>query len=273
MVAVSRRSFLSGLGAVSVVLGVPGAAVAHGRHAGVRFGCFNIHHGASPDDVMDLERVAVRIEAMGCDVIGLQEVDRFWKRSDYLDEPAWLAERLGMHVAFGANLDLDPEEPGKPRREYGTAMLSRWEITEQENTLLPNVGDHEQRGLLRTVVAQPDGPLTFATTHLTHESEDERITQAKKVVEILGGEPRATVLVGDFNAQPGDESIAVVTGAFTDSWAVVGDGDGFTYPSTGPESRIDYVFVSPDITPSAIMVETADPEASDHLPVHGEFTM
>ena len=273
MVAVSRRTFLAGLGAVSVILGVPGTAAARDRRDGVRFGSFNIHHGASPDDVMDLERVAARIEAMDCDVIGLQEVDRFWKRSDYLDEPAWLAERLGMHAAFGANLDLAPEDPDQPRREYGTAVLSRWPISEHENTLLPVVGDHEQRGLLRAVVDAEDGPLTFAVTHLTHESEDERVAQAQQVVKLLGTDATRTVLVGDFNAEPGAASIDVVTGVFADGWAQAGEGDGFTYPSVNPETRIDYVFASGDVAASSMVVELADPEASDHLPVHGEFTL
>ncbi|ADD40616.1 endonuclease/exonuclease/phosphatase family protein [Stackebrandtia nassauensis] len=270
--AVSRRSLLGGLaiGAIGVTLGAPGTASA--RRAEARFGCFNIHHGASPDDVMDLERIARRIEALNCDVIGLQEVDRFWKRSGFVDEPAWLAERLGLEVAFGANLDLAPEEPGRPRRQYGTAVLSRWPIAESENTLLPKSGDDEQRGLLRTVLDAPGGAFVFANTHLQHGTDESvRVAQAELIIEILGDAPQRTVLVGDFNAEPGAESIDVIANRLPDAWAAAGDGDGLTYPSDNPHARIDFVFAAPDVKPAAMAVDAEDPSASDHLPLSGTF--
>ena len=59
-----------------------------------------------------------------------------------------------MHVVFGANLDLEPPSPGTPRRQYGTAVLSRYPIISWSNTLLPK-GDpaEEQRGLLSAVLS------------------------------------------------------------------------------------------------------------------------
>ena len=86
---------------------------------------FNIHHGAGTDDRLDLERVAAEIKRTGAAVVGLQEVDRFWsERSAFVDQAQWLADRLGMHVVYGANLDLDPPALDRPRRQYGTAILS-----------------------------------------------------------------------------------------------------------------------------------------------------
>ena len=67
---------------------------------------YNIHHGAGYDGVLDLERIAVLIEKSGADVIGLQEVDRHWsERSNWVDQPAWLAKRLKMHYGYAANLE------------------------------------------------------------------------------------------------------------------------------------------------------------------------
>ncbi|WP_406740684.1 endonuclease/exonuclease/phosphatase family protein [Streptomyces atratus] len=93
-----------------------------------------MHHGAGTDDVLDLKRIAGVVKDTGADVIGLQEVDRqevdrHWSsRSDFADQAQWLADRLHMHVVYGANLDLDPEQAGDPRRQYGTAILSRFPV-------------------------------------------------------------------------------------------------------------------------------------------------
>ena len=76
---------------------------------------FNIHHGAGTDDRLDLERVAADIQRTRAAVVGLQEVDRYWgDRSAFVDQAQWLANRLGMNVVYGANLDLDPPTPDRP---------------------------------------------------------------------------------------------------------------------------------------------------------------
>ena len=89
-------------------------------------------------------------EQSGADVIGLQEVDRHWDvRSNWVDQPAWFAQRLKMHYAYAANLDLPPVNPGEPNRQYGTAILSRYPIKAFNNTLLPKYPAGEHRGLRR----------------------------------------------------------------------------------------------------------------------------
>ncbi|WP_350278838.1 hypothetical protein [Kribbella sp. HUAS MG21] len=40
-----------------------------------------------------------------------------------------------MNYVFAANLDWDPPEPGKPRRQYGTLVLSKYPIVDSRNTL------------------------------------------------------------------------------------------------------------------------------------------
>ena len=78
--------------------------------------------------------------------MGLQEVDRHVHvRSNVVDQASWLARRLRMDVAFGANPDEDPLTPGAPRRQYGTAVLSRPHIPTSTNTLLPPPEGGEQR--------------------------------------------------------------------------------------------------------------------------------
>jgi endonuclease/exonuclease/phosphatase family metal-dependent hydrolase len=179
------RMFISTLvAAAALAAGAAGPAAAAEPHAPDRelsVATYNIHHGAGVDDRLDLERIAREIERGGADVIGLQEVDRRWSaRSEFVDQASWLAERLGMHVAYAANLDLDPLEPGQPRRQYGTAVLSRFPILSGHNTLLPRPRGGEQRGLLETVLNVRGVRVRFANTHLQHNSAEERLAQTQR---------------------------------------------------------------------------------------------
>jgi len=110
----------------------------------VRAMSFNIHHGVGIDDRLDLQRIADVVNTEDADIVGLQEVDRYWSaRSDFVDQASWLARALNMHVVYGANLDLDPSTPDAPRRQYCTAILSDAPILEWDNTYLPRFAGHE----------------------------------------------------------------------------------------------------------------------------------
>ena len=197
---------------------------------------YNIHHGAGIDGVLDLERIAVLIEKSGADVIGLQEVDRHWDvRSNWVDQPAWFAQRLKMHYAYAANLDLPPVNPGEPRRQYGTAILSKYPIKDFTNTLLPLYPTGEQRGLGVASIKVRGADLRFANTHLTSNNNAERLEQAQKVVELLGTSKVPTLLVGDLNATPDAPEIKTLTAVLADTWTEVGVGPGYTIEAGQPD--------------------------------------
>ena len=63
-----------------------------GENRGMKFVTYNIQCGQGRDGRYDLDRTAKAVE--GADVIALQEVERFWKRSGNVDEVAGLTERL-----------------------------------------------------------------------------------------------------------------------------------------------------------------------------------
>ncbi|MDB4897245.1 MAG: Endonuclease/exonuclease/phosphatase, partial [Firmicutes bacterium] len=134
---------------------------------------------------------------------GLQEVDNhFGARSNFTDEAAWLASSLHMHYCYGANLDLNPLEPGQARRQYGTAVLSRLPILSCHNTLLPKtVATNEQRGLLDTVVNVKGVPVRVYNTHLQPNAND-RTVQVQAIMEQIGHQQGPLVLMGDLNATP-----------------------------------------------------------------------
>lgn len=232
----------------------------------LRIMTFNIHHAAGTDGVLDLSRIARIIRDNHAEVVGLQEVDRHWSdRSEFVDQATALARALRMHVVYGANLDLAPLDPGQPRRQYGTAILSRYPIVDSRNTYLPNAPGKEQRGLLHARVVVRGVGFNVYNTHLQHDSQPLRIEQSAAIRALIGGRSGPSVLMGDLNATPEAPEITHLTEILVDTWEKVGVGPGYTYDATNPTKRIDYVLSSPDIAIGHAAVVTTN--ASDHLPV------
>ncbi|MFD5278181.1 endonuclease/exonuclease/phosphatase family protein [Pseudarthrobacter sp. NPDC058362] len=238
--------------------------------SGIRVMSYNIHHGASGEDVLDLERIAQEIESTGAQLVGLQEVDRHWSaRSDYVDQAAWLADRLDMHYVFAANLDLDPEPGRTERRQYGTAVLSTYPILSSENHLLTNIQyaekPTEQRGLLETVINVAGNHVNFYNTHLDHRRSEQRQLQVKEMMAIAAESRRPSLLVGDLNAVPESVEMQQLMTRFNDVFAALGQGGDYTMPVENPTRRIDYILSEGEIEPR--FAEVINTAASDHLPI------
>ena len=237
----------------------------------VRALTFNIHHGVGPDGVHDLERVARVIEGAAADLVALQEVDRHLSpRSGYLDQAGWLADRLGLDMAYGPVVDLGPaaEGPDGARRQYGIALLSRLPLREPRNLLLTRPRGGEQRGLLGAVVDVNGRAVRAFCTHLQHRSRTERLAQATQIAESMAAGTGPIVMMGDLNARPGEPEIAPLTDILDDAWVVAGDGAGFTFNTSTPYARIDYILTSELAARSAEVLPT---DASDHLAVVAEL--
>lgn len=232
----------------------------------MRVATYNIHHGVGLDGRLDLIRIARVLERQDADLVGLQEVDRhFGPRSDHVDQGGWLADRLGMHVTFGANIDLDPREPGLPRRGYGSAVLSRRPVDASAHRLLARAGGTEQRGVVSVRVTVDGHPLTFATTHLEHTSHRLRRRQVDEVLGLLADGPATAVVVGDLNATARSPELRALRRRLRDAWDAAGRDHGDTHRSDRPRRRIDYVLHTPDLVTERVHVTGG--EASDHLAV------
>jgi len=232
---------------------------------------YNIHRGRDVDGVLDLDRIAAVIRAQNADLVALQEVGRHWSAdSDFRDQPAELGRLLGMRFVFGANLDRNPPKAGAPRRQFGNAILTGWPVLDSHNVLLPRASaDSEQRGLLVVDIDLDGEPFRLHNTHLGVSAQDRRL----QVEAILAEADDAAVphaLLGDFNAGPTAPELAPLFERSRDAWTVAGEGDGHTFPASGPTARIDYVLVSPQLTVSSVRVPTL--AGSDHLPVVAELS-
>ena len=128
---------------------------------------------------------------------------------------------------------------------------------------------------------QTGKPLTLLCTHLDHKSEEARVNGAAVLIErlgrIAGGRP--VILAGDFNETPERPAIQLLLRhlqdcrAVSQSPAVGPDGtfNDFTFQNIVPPVRIDYIFITPDVTvlrQSHIVTITPDGRLpSDHFPV------
>ncbi|RNF38803.1 endonuclease [Planococcus salinus] len=246
---------------------------------------FNIAHGLGMDGVVDLEKTARVIEESEVEIIGLQEVDRFFSaRSSFIDQVDWLSKRLGMYAAFGANLNVESEELERPIAQYGNAVLSKYPIRYAENHKLTQViapiGNNEPRGILETVVDIKGTYISFFNTHFSLKDEELKVS-VLELLEISGKSRFPRIVTGDFNAPPRHEEMSRIKHHFQDAFLKVKKGDAYTYPSPyvnqdtreifRPATRIDYVFTDDGFEVSqAEAIETA---VSDHLPIIADLVL
>ncbi|HHW09028.1 MAG TPA: metal-dependent hydrolase [Firmicutes bacterium] len=228
---------------------------------------YNIRHGEGNDNVIDLERIAAVIDKAGADLVGLNEVDIKTARSSGIDQPGTLAKLLGMQVAYGANLVYQGGD-------YGNAILSRYPIVKSANTPLP-AGGRYRWGLLHVEVDVHGRILHFLTTHLALTAEERR-PQLERIKEYLQSLPGPLVVVGDFNIiAEKDEDLATFMLPLRDAWlySLTRDGvdpaakreQGYTFPSSKPDRRIDYIFISGRVDLAGTgAVFAVDSDASDH---------
>lgn len=104
---------------------------------------YNIHGGKDIEGNLTLYGISNLIKEAGVDVIGLQEIDVFLKRSYFLNEIKYLANRLKMHYVFGPNLRMG-------FGSFGNGILSRYPIVKKKNYHIYSMG--ERRGVLTALI-------------------------------------------------------------------------------------------------------------------------
>ncbi len=197
-----------------------------------------------------MQRVAAVVRSLRPDVIALQEVRRV---RPFLDQARELAERLGMHAVFQANLKRGW------RFRFGNAVLTRAAEYSVERVPLPGGG--EPRGLLLLRLDLEGDEIAFGSTHLGLQ-EDWRAAQKTAILDALPAD-LPTVLCGDFNEAPHDlgELASRLTLAEPQ----------LTFPAQLPSAAIDFVLVSERWRVDH--VRAVPTHASDHLPVVADLVL
>lgn len=227
-----------------------------GKGLPVRVMTYNIHNGFNTDGRLNPEAIARVIEQARPDIVALQEVARGWYIDASVDLAMWLSRRLQMPYVFGPTADC----------VWGNAILSRYPIKEWKNVPLPPRHLSLRRGYLWARIDIGGGEeILLIATHLHHIEKDSAIRQVQipEIIKFWNHRPR-TILLGDLNATPDAPEIAMLRDAgLHDAFTIAGTGPGFTWPSTRPQERIDYIWISPDLTVRNLMMPRS--MASDHI--------
>lgn len=240
-------------------------AIADNPDQPLRVMTYNIHHGEGVDGKLDIERIASVINKAKVDLVALQEVDKGVKRTDRIDIPKQLAKFTGMNAIFEKNIDYQGGE-------YGNAILSRFKILHSTNLHYQMEREGEQRGLLQVKTQSCGRELIFMSTHLDYRGDDgERMANVKEIKTVLSGYNAPIILCGDFNDFPHSRVYSALTNFLADVWALAGKGNGYTFSSKEPRSRIDYIWVSKPKITIPVKTQVWPTQASDHSPLVAEF--
>lgn len=248
-----------------------------GSHLGsnnvtIRVMTYNIHHGEGADSVFDFVRIANDINQSNADIVALQDVDRWVERTHKIDLMTKLADFTGMTYTFGKSTDLEGGE-------HGNGLLTRFPILEEKYLTYRLQLANDPCSLMRVVLDVRGTEIVVMNTELSGDVSD--TVQNSDVEEILATAKEyhnVPILVcGCLNCAPGNTSIAAFASDFEDSWTLAGSGKGYTFPSTDPVKRADYVFVSKSQVPTdsksievslkPVRANVVDSNASNHLPL------
>jgi endonuclease/exonuclease/phosphatase family metal-dependent hydrolase len=153
---------------------------------------YNIHRCVGTDMRCNVDRVAQVIQELGCDTIGLQEVDsRPGERSDSM-QLDYLARATGMQAVPGTTLV-------RHDGEYGNALLTRRRILGVKRHDL-SYAKYEPRGALEVDIEVHGQPMHVFVMHLGLMPAERRF-QMRKVLEELRRIPahESVVVLGDIN--------------------------------------------------------------------------
>ncbi len=226
---------------------------------------WNIWGGQHLPEIIEL------LERERPDVIGLQEVVEDLDGTN--NTAKTIAEKLGYEWFFYPTYEVDAGqfyhllEPRMVR--MGNAILSKPKIAKTEVHQLS-----EEKGWFAVGAIIPLGgrEFRFYSTHLKHthqKPEELQDIQAKVLAGIMPKEN--TVLMGDFNATPDGNPVKILNEVMRNTdikleptWSVYPEGCPVCKPQK-LDTRLDYIFVSNDLSTNAFTVY--DSKGSDHLPV------
>ncbi len=231
----------------------------------MRFLSYNIQYGTGLDGEVDLERIVN--ESIGADVIAYQEVERWFTRSGNVDQVEVLAGLLpDYHWVYGAGVDMSADQvmdDGRVqnrRRTFGNMLLSRFPIVTSRNHLLPKYGSVSspmslQRCALEGAIDFPSGRYRVYSTHLSHLTSEERISQLDTLIDVHGNAvhegfaintdedtlklmglenevgdqsvSREAIILGDFNMEPGSPEYDAIAGPLSEYGGRQVSPDGF----------------------------------------------
>ncbi len=199
---------------------------------------YNIQFGRGLDGLVDLVRTCRAV--CGADIICLQEVDQYWRRSGDSDQPAEISGLLPSYYAvYGSSFDVDASAPAahgavtNRRRRHGNMILSHWPILSMRTLNLPKQHYADKFNMhmtcLEAVIDTGSMPLRVYNYHAGYLEAAERMRQVEYFAGVFAGStaeggawsgktdidgddwsnqraapgmPQGALVCGDFNAAP-----------------------------------------------------------------------
>jgi endonuclease/exonuclease/phosphatase family metal-dependent hydrolase len=158
----------------------------------LHIGSYNVHKCVGSDGKRNVNRIAEVIREMGCDTVGLQEVDsRSGEHSDSM-QLEFLANATGMQAVAGSAII-------RHDREYGNALLTKRKILDVRRHDL-SFRRFEPRGALEVDLEVSGAIMRVFVMHLGLLPSERRF-QMRKVLRILRAVPmdQPVVVLGDIN--------------------------------------------------------------------------
>ena len=220
----------------------------------MRVATFNIKNGQNGNGRVDLRRLERACAALAADVLAIQEVDRFARRTGFRDEMRLIARATGLEAVFG-------EAARKRWRSYGNVLLARGPITDVEVLKLPRPSAGEPRVAIVARVTIGRVAMSVGATHLSFR-RGEGAVQLDVLLAALAERDGPRLLLGDLNIGPEVVVPAVEAAGYT-----VAPTEP-TFPASAPRTRIDFIAVS---GLEVVAASTPEVGTSDHLPVVAEL--
>ena len=233
---------------------------------------YNVHACVGMDGQLSPERIARVIAQSGANIVCLQELDVFRRRSGNRDQAQAIAQCLAMRHEFHHAWQLEEER-------FGNSVLACYPMRVVEaKGLHHHQSDRSRRSALWVEIDIGDGvSLQVINTHLSIYPK-EQLIQARQLMDewvqpasLLG----PVIICGDFNARPGSKTWAAFASELSDVESFDRNPTRATYFSPFPFTRVDHIFVTPElVSKNTQVIDTRIARvASDHLPLLADLTL
>jgi endonuclease/exonuclease/phosphatase family metal-dependent hydrolase len=221
----------------------------------------------------NLDAVAALLARERPHVAALQEADGPSVWSGRFDHVAYLAEAAG----FARSARGEHVKGAKLR--YGTALLSRLELTEPLSVTFAPSPPTFAKGFVVCTVAWPAGrdggggshagEVDVVSVHLDFSRDSVRRSQVGEMIEALSRRGRPLVIMGDFNCEwtDADSPLRALAQALDLAAFEPGSAEAPTFPKL--DRRLDWILISREL--GFVTYRVVPDIVSDHLGVVAEL--
>jgi len=215
-----------------------------------------------------LEAVSKLIKKYDPDIIAIQEVDRYRKRTGFVDQFKILGDLLDMHGGYACSYK-GPISEGE-NAQYGHSIFSKFPVAVEKVHVLANrehrlPGEEswvrEPRACLQSVISG----IRFFSLHFS-TVDDLQAKQSAQLAEIIKDNSDLPVIsLGDFNNDYYSEPLKPLTFLRNGLEEIE---PALSYPNgKRATSAIDHILLSPHFEVLGAQVIVDDEGISDHNPV------